>query len=330
MRSRSRNSDVTGVVLINLGGPDSLEAVEPFLYNLFSDPDIISLPFGFQWMLPFLARWISRRRSSVAVGYYRAMGGKSPIAELTEAQRAALEMSLRQTGKYRVVVGMRYWRPSLETALDEILREGIQKVILLPLFPQYSMTSSGSGVNEWNRLVRKKKAQIETITIQDWYSHPTYIQALVENIQEGKKQFPKEIPGEIHILFSAHGVPEKVIRKGDPYQRQIEETVELVKKNLEKDERIHLAYQSKVGRMKWIGPTVEDKLEEMAGLKINKILVVPVSFVSDHSETLYEIDIMFKEIADRLKIPYFYRMPSLNASPTFIKALTEIVAGKSK
>lgn len=324
------SSETTGVVLINLGGPDSLEAVEPFLFNLFSDPDIIALPFGFQWMLPFVARWISRRRSSIAKGYYQAMGGRSPIAELTENQRSALEKSLGTSGKYRVVVGMRYWRPNIESALDQIIQEGIRQVILLPLFPQYSITSSGSGVNEWNRLVEKKKVQLRTIVIRDWYSHPTYIQALVENIQIGKKIFPAEVPGDIHILFSAHGVPEKIVLKGDPYQRQIEETVELVRKNLENGERIHLAYQSKVGRLKWIGPSVEEKLKELADLKIKKILVVPISFVSDHSETLYEIDMMFKKIADELHIPFFHRMPSLNSSPTFIRALTEIVAGRSK
>jgi ferrochelatase len=322
--------DAIGVVLVNLGGPDSLEAVEPFLFNLFSDPDIIALPFGFQWTLPFLARWISRRRSSVAKEYYRAIGGKSPIAELTEQQREALEKMLREEGHFRVFVGMRYWHPSLEEALNQIIREGIKKIILLPLFPQFSVTSSGSGLNEWNRLVEKKGIPIQTVPIHEWYSQPTYIRSMVENIEEGKKLFPKDVPGEIHILFSAHGVPEKVIKKGDPYQKQIEETVELIRKNMGKEERFHLAYQSKVGRLKWIGPSVEEKLKELALRKVQKILVVPISFVSDHSETLYEIDILFKAIADELKIPYFYRMPSLNSSPTFIKALKEIVVGKAK
>jgi protoporphyrin/coproporphyrin ferrochelatase len=328
-RPNSHSSPI-GVVLINLGGPDSIEAVEPFLFNLFSDPDIITLPFGLQWMLPILASYISRRRSTVAKGYYRAMGGKSPIADLTEDQRAALEDMLRKEGDYRVFVGMRYWNPTLEEALEKIKKEGIRKVILFPLFPQFSMTSSGSGLNEWRRLVKKKGIQLETVSIHEWYSHPTYIDSLVENIEKGKKLFPKGSPEPIHILFSAHGIPEKVVRKGDPYQRQIEETIQLVRKAMGNDEIFHLAYQSKVGRLKWIGPPVEDKLKELAGQNVKKILAVPISFVSDHSETLYEIDILFKKIADELQIPYFIRMPSLNSSPTFIKALKEIVAGKSK
>lgn len=320
----------TGVLLINLGGPASLEEVEPFLFNLFSDPDIITLPYGFQWMLPLLAWRISRRRGRVAKEYYQAIGGKSPIAELTEEQRSALEKALQEEGNYRVFVGMRYWHPNIEEALNQIILEGIRRVILLPLFPQYSITSSGSGLNEWNRQVRKRGVQFDTLVIDAWYNHPVYIQAVIENIEEGKKRFPKDVPGEIHILFSAHGVPEKVIVKGDPYQRQIEKTLSLVKERMGKENIFHLAYQSKVGRLKWIGPSVEEKLKELAVRKVQKVLAVPISFVSDHSETLYEIDILFGKLAKELGIPYFYRMPSLNASPTFIRALKELVAGKSK
>ena len=317
----------TGVLLINLGGPDSLEAVEPFLFNLFSDKDIISLPFGFQWLLPVLAAFISKRRCSVVKEYYRLIGGKSPIRELTEAQREALERLLSKDGNYRVFTGMRYWKPTIEEALDQIVKESIKKVIVLPLFPQYSITSSGSGMNELNRLIKKKRLDLQIQPIYEWYNQPSYIQAVVENIQEGKKLFPKEAAGKIHVLFSAHGVPEKVILKGDPYQKQIKETVNLLAPYL-KEEGVHLAYQSKIGRLKWIGPSVEEKLKELAEQKVQKILVVPISFVSDHSETLYEIDILFKGIATELGIPYFYRMPSLNTSPVFIRALKETVAGK--
>lgn len=320
----------TGVLLINLGGPGSLADVEPFLYNLFSDPDIITLPFGFQWLLPLLARRISRRRSKVAKGYYQAIGGKSPIAELTEEQRSALEKALQKEGNYRVFTGMRYWHPKIEEALDRIIQEGIRRVIILPLFPQYSITSSGSGLNEWNRQVRKRGVQFDTVVIDAWYNHPLYIQAVIENIEKGKKRFPTDAPGDLHILFSAHGVPEKVILNGDPYQRQIEETLALVKERMGEENIFHLAYQSKVGRLKWIGPTVEEKLKELADQKVQKILAVPISFVSDHSETLYEIDILFGKLAKELGIPYFQRMPSLNSSPTFIRALKEIIEEKLK
>ncbi|MHB8481515.1 MAG: ferrochelatase [Nitrospiria bacterium] len=317
----------TGVLLINLGGPDSPEAIEPFLYNLFSDKDIITLPFGFQWLLPVIATWISKRRSTVAKEYYRLIGGKSPIRELTEAQRGALESLLLKDGDYRVFVGMRYWHPDLSEAVDQIVKEGIGKVIVLPLFPQYSITSSGSGINELDRIIKRKGLKLDILPVYEWYSQPTYIQSLVENINEGKKLFPGEVPGKLHVLFSAHGVPEKVVLKGDPYQKQIEKTVQLLKPYL-KEDVVHLAYQSKIGRLRWIGPSVEEKLKELAEQKVQKVLAIPISFVSDHSETLYEIDIMFKKIATTLGIPYFYRMPSLNTSPTFIRALKEIVVGK--
>jgi ferrochelatase len=320
----------TGVLLINLGGPDSLDAVEPFLYNLFSDKDIITLPFGFQWLLPLLARRISRRRSPVAQEYYRVMGGKSPIREITEAQRQALEKELSREGDYRVFVGMRYWHPDIEEALDQIEKEKIQKLIVLPLFPQYSKTTSGSGLNELNRLIKKKNLRIDLLPVREWFNQPAYIQSIVERIDEGRKFFPGGSPGALHILFSAHGIPEKVIQSGDPYQKQIEETVRLIQTRFLKEDVVHLAYQSKVGRLKWIGPSVEKKLKELAEQKVEKILVVPISFVSDHSETLYEIDVLFKEMAREFGIPHFFRMPSLNTSSTFIRALKEIVMEKGK
>ena len=182
-------------------------------------------------------------------------------------------------------------------------------------------------MNEFNRAIKKKGLQIQVLSIYEWYNHPTYIRSVVENINEGKNFFPKEVSGKLHVLFSAHGVPEKVILKGDPYQKQIEETIRLIEPYL-KEEVVHLAYQSKIGRLKWIAPSVEEKLRELAEQRVQKILVVPISFVSDHSETLYEIDILFKGIAKELGIPYFYRMPSLNTSPTFMRALKEIVAGR--
>ncbi|HXN05864.1 MAG TPA: ferrochelatase [Nitrospiria bacterium] len=328
-RSGSAAKVPIGVILLNLGGPDSLDAVEPFLYNLFSDPDIITLPFGFQWLVPFLAMWISKRRAKIARKYYTLIGGRSPLRELTESQRADLEKALSEQGNYRVFVGMRYWNPAIEEAVDQALALGIKKLIALPLFPQYSVTSSGSALNELNRVLERKKASLKVVPVLEWYNHPGYLQAMAENIEAAKKMFPPGEEGEIHLLFSAHGVPEKVIQKGDPYQKQIEETVRLVEERIPGKKQIHLAYQSRVGRLKWIGPSVEEKLKELAAKKVRKLLVVPVSFVSDHSETLYEIDILFRDRAKELGIPYFVRMPSLNSSPTFIRALKEIVAGRN-
>jgi len=315
----------TAVLLLNLGGPDSLDAVEPFLYNLFRDPDVIDYPVG-QWVRNRIAATIARRRAPVVKDYYRLIGGKSPILDHTMAQARLLEQALKPHGAYTCLIGMRYWHPMIDTAVNTALGTAAKRCIILPLFPQYSLATTGSAFTEVRRLLRQRAARRMAVQfIDDWHDHPAYIAALVDRIRAGWAEMssPQE---QAHLVFSAHGLPEKLIRKGDPYQRQIEETVRLTVKALGYDEaRAHLCYQSRVGPLKWIGPSTEELIKELAGRGVRAALVVPVSFVSDHLETLYEIDILYKNMARQSGIAEWHRAPSLNDAPLFINALKTIV-----
>ena len=320
----------TAVVLLNLGGPDSLEAVEPFLYNLFRDPDVIDYPIG-QWLRNRIAASIARGRAPVVQDYYRRIGGKSPILEHTTEQAKKLEQALAPHGAYQCLIGMRYWHPMIDTAVNTVLGAAMKRCIVLPLFPQYSLATTGSAFAEVRRLLRHPAARRVSVRfVDDWHDHPAYIDALADRIQAGLAAIAPP-HARVHLVFSAHGLPEKLIRKGDPYQRQIETTMRLTVKQLGWDQaRVHLCYQSKVGRMKWLGPSTEELLRDLAGRKVGTVLVVPVSFVSDHLETLYEIDILYKEMAHGLGIREFYRAPSLNDAPKFIDALKTIVLEAAK
>jgi ferrochelatase len=319
----------TAVLLLNLGGPDSLDAVEPFLYNLFRDPDVIDYPVG-QWVRNRIAASIARKRAPMVQNFYRMIGGKSPILDYTLAQARLLERALKPHGVYTCLVGMRYWHPMIDTAVNTALGTAAKRCIVLPLFPHYSLATTGSAFGEVHRLLRQKAAQRMTVKfIDEWHDHPAYITALADRIRAGLAAMttPQE---QVHLVFSAHGLPEKLIRKGDPYQRQIEETVRLTVKALGYDEaRTHLCYQSRVGPLKWIGPSTEELITEVAGRGVRAVLVVPVSFVSDHLETLYEIDILYKNMAERSGIAEWRRAPSLNDAPLFIEALKTIVLGVS-
>lgn len=316
---------VTAVLLLNLGGPDSLDAVEPFLYNLFRDPDVIDYPVG-QWVRNRIAAAIARKRAPIVQDYYRLIGGKSPILDYTKAQARLLEQALKPHGVYTCLIGMRYWHPLIDTAVNTALGIAAKRCIVLPLFPHYSLATTGSAFTEVKRLLRQRAARrMDVRFIDDWHDHPAYIAALADRIRAGLATIapPHE---RVHLVFSAHGLPEKLIRKGDPYQRQIEETVRLTVKSLGYDDaRVHLCYQSRVGPLKWIGPSTEELMKELAGRGVRAVLVVPVSFVSDHLETLYEIDILYKNMAKGLGITEWHRAPSLNEAPLFIEALKTIV-----
>ncbi len=321
----ARSAPPTAVLLLNLGGPDSLDAVEPFLYNLFRDPDVIDYPIG-QWLRNRLAATIARRRAPMVRDYYRSIGGKSPLLEFTTDQAKKLEQALKPHGAYRCVIGMRYWHPLINSAMFTLMAGGVKRCIVLPLYPHYSLATTGSAFAEVRRVLREAGGERLLMRyIDHWHDHPGYIEALADRIREGLSSIPP--PSErIHLVFSAHGLPEKLIHKGDPYQRQIETTVGLTVKALGYDaDRAHLCYQSRVGPLKWIGPSTEELMKELAGRGIRTVLVVPVSFVSDHLETLYEIDILYKNMAQKLGITEWYRAPSLNTAPAFIDALKTIV-----
>lgn len=254
------------------------------------------------------------------------IGGKSPILDHTMAQARLLERALKSHGAYTCLIGMRYWHPMIDTAVNTALGTAAKRCIVLPLFPHHSLATTGSAFGEVRRLLRQRAARRLSVQyINDWHDHPAYIAALADRIRAG--QAAMAAPSEqVHLVFSAHGLPEKLIKKGDPYQRQIEETVRLTVKALGYDEaRAHLCYQSRVGPLKWIGPSTEELIHELAGRSVRSVLVVPVSFVSDHLETLYEIDILYKNMAERAGITEWRRAPSLNDAPLFIEALKTIV-----
>ncbi len=318
------------VVLLQLGGPDSLEAIEPFLYNLFCDPDIIDFPGAFLARKP-LARFISSRRSKKVIENYRAIGGKSPILELTKTQATSLERELNKTISAKVFVAMRYWHPLMEKVVREIQMGRFDKIILLPLYPQYSQATTGSSLNEWNRqCVLKNLSATSTKTISSFHNHPLYIEAIVENIRITMTKFSEFAAGEIDLVFSAHGTPMSLVKKGDPYKEQIEETVRLVMESGQWNSPHILCYQSKVGPVKWLKPSLRETIHTLAEKGRKHLLIVPISFVSDHIETLHEINILIRKEAEQLAIERFELMPALNDSPKFILCLTQLVLEKAR
>jgi len=309
-----------GVVLFQLGGPDTLEAIEPFLFNLFCDPDIIDFPFARIGRKP-LAKLISSTRARKVQHHYATIGGGSPIRRFTEQQARALQMKLRSAGiDARCFVAMRYWHPFTAQAIGHLRDAQCDEVVLLPLYPQYSNTTTGSSLNEWRR---RFCDDIPVHCVEPFYHHELYLQALVERIDEALARFPD--PERPEIVFSAHSVPLAVIEKGDPYQRQIEETVGLVMQRGGWANRHRLCYQSKVGASKWLQPSLHQSLRELAKEKIGEVCIVPISFVSDHVETLGEIDHEAREEAADLGIGQFEMTSGLNDSPTFIAALADLV-----
>jgi len=310
----------TGVVLFQLGGPDTLEAIEPFLFNLFCDPDIIDFPFARIGRKP-LARLISATRARKVEHHYSVIGGGSPIRRFTERQACALEAELNHAGlNVRCFVAMRYWHPFTQEAVEQVLTARCDEIVLLPLYPQYSSTTTGSSLNEWRRQFR---ADVPVRCIENFYRHELYLEALREKVNEALSRFAD--PRQVEIVFSAHSVPSAVIEKGDPYQRQIEETVELLMRRGGWSNHFRLCYQSKVGASRWLQPSLHRTLRDLAGEKIKDVCVVPIAFVSDHVETLGEIDHEAREEAAQLGLGQFEMTSGLNDSPTFIAALADLV-----
>jgi ferrochelatase len=317
-----RISKRVGVVLFQLGGPDSLAAVEPFLFNLFCDPDIIDFPFSRIGRRP-LAKLISSTRAKKASQHYASIGGGSPIRKFTEQQAAALEARLVLEGlDARCVVAMRYWHPFTAEAIEQLQEARVDHVVLLPLYPQYSRTTTGSSLNEWQR---RWKSPVPTSCVETFYRNPIYIESFVDRVNEALAQFPER--QSVQLVFSAHSVPVSVIEKGDPYRRQIEETVELVMNRGGWPNPHRLCYQSKVGASKWLQPSLHTTLRNLAAERVRDVCVVPISFVSDHVETLAEIDHCAREEARLLGIERFAMTQGLNDSPKFISALAGCVLG---
>jgi protoporphyrin/coproporphyrin ferrochelatase len=309
-----------GVVLFQLGGPDTLAAIEPFLYNLFCDPDIIDFPFARLGRKP-LAKLISTTRARKVQHHYATIGGGSPIRRFTEQQARGLESELTNQGlDARCFVAMRYWHPFTREAIAQLQASNCDEVVLLPLYPQYSSTTTGSSLNEWRRLFH---GTIPVHNVGHFYRHPMYLDAVAEKIDEALSRF--ENPARAEIVFSAHSIPVSIIAKGDPYQRHIEETVRLLMARGRWPNRHRLCYQSKVGASKWLQPSLHHTLRDLAAEKVREVCVVPVAFVSDHVETLGEINHEGREEARRLGITHFEMSSGLNDSPKFISALGQLV-----
>jgi len=309
-----------GVVLFQLGGPDTLEAIEPFLFNLFCDPDIIDFPGARLGRKP-LAKLISSTRARKVQHHYAVIGGGSPIRRFTEQQARCLQLKLAESGlDARCFVAMRYWHPFTSEAIQQLRAADCKEVVLLPLYPQYSSTTTGSSLNEWRRLFQD---ELPVHYVEPFYRHRLYLEALTEKINEALARFAT--PQRADLVFSAHSVPVAVIENGDPYQQQIEETVELLMQVGGWANRHHVCYQSKIGASKWLQPSLRNTLRGLAASGSREVCVVPISFVSDHVETLGEIDHEAREEAYKLGITQFAMTEGLNNSPAFIAALADLV-----
>ena len=314
-----------GIVLLNLGGPERIQDVGPFLYNLFADPEIIRLPIpALQKPLAWL---ISTLRSNKSQEAYRSIGGGSPLRRITDQQARELQSLLRQRDvDATTYVAMRYWHPFTESAVADMKADGIEQVVVLPLYPHFSISTSGSSFRELQRLRQgdERFAQLPLRAIRSWHDHPGYLKAMAQLIE-------REIdacvdPSTAHVFFSAHGVPKSYVEEaGDPYQKEIESCAELIMKTLGRENPWTLAYQSRVGPVEWLQPYTEEALEELGEKGVKELVVVPISFVSEHIETLEEIDIEYREIATEAGVSNFRRVPALDTDPTFIASLADLV-----
>ena len=327
-----------GVVLFQLGGPDSPEAVEPFLYNLFCDPDIINFMGAWLARRP-LARWIAHRRAAIVREHYDAIGGQSPIRELTGRQARGLEAALAPDFDARCFIAMRYWHPLTQEAVEAVrstaLDSPFEKLVLLPLYPQYSFATTLSSLKEWRRVSALTRTQTRAaspapgqrppreVVIEEFHLHPQYIAALVPRIETALARFSDR--GGVHLVFSAHGLPLSLIARGDPYQRHVEETVAAVMARGRWPNSHTLCFQSRVGRQKWLEPSLTHTLERLPREGKRHLLIIPISFVTEHIETLHEINIEARAHALASGVEQFEVMPALDDSPEFIAALAALV-----
>lgn len=310
------------VILLNLGGPDKLSSVKHFLFNLFNDPAIIRLYNPFRWLL---AKLIASRREEKAKGIYSQMGGGSPIFDLTLRQAKALEDVLSNKKKdqeFKILVSMRYWHPFASEVIEKLRKFSPDEILLLPLYPQFSTTTTQSSLKEFASLL--KKSDLKNVNLKSvccYYQDPDFIKAQANLIKDKIDKFKDKF----RILFSAHGLPEYIIKQGDPYQFQIEETSKKIVKELAINKLDYVVcYQSKVGPLKWLGPSTEEELLKAAKENI-AVVVVPIAFVSEHSETLVELDIEYKELFEQNCKKAYIRVPALNEEESFIQCLANQV-----
>lgn len=311
-----------GIILCNMGGPETVGDVRPFLYNLFSDREIIRL--GPAFMQKVLAYFISRKRAKKSEQLYRQIGGGSPLRRITEQQAQALELELRKAGDFHVTIAMRYWPPFADTALNTLLAKGVDNLIGISLYPHYSKATTGSSLAALRQAAAKLAPKVPLQTVDAWPEQAHYIGALVDNIKQSLLLFNDIQPT---ILYSAHSLPVSFINEGDPYIDHIKKTIAAVEKHT--GLAGELAYQSRSGPVEWLSPTTPDKIRDLAAHGCRGILAVPISFVSDHVETLHEIDIQYRQLAQSLGVR-LERSGSLNCHPLFIQALKNVALSTTK
>ncbi len=317
-----------GVLLFNMGGPGTLDDVEPFLVNLFSDRDIIELPMG-ALLQPLVARLIARRRGPEVRRNYASIGGGSPQLRLTRAQADALAQHLdAATGRRHVVeIAMRYWQPTTEQALERLAAQGVARVVTLTLYPHYSRATTGSSRREFERVIARPewRGRFEVTHVEAYPDHPLYLDAMADTVRRALDGFPAERRAQVTILFSAHGLPQKFVDEGDPYVEHTHQTVRGILDRLDVDNPHVIGFQSRTGPVTWIGPGTEDVIQDLGRRGVTDVLMVPVSFVCDHIETLYEVDQLFRDEAHAAGIRDYRRTDALNTHPLFIEALADLV-----
>ena len=328
--------DVVGVLLLNLGGPETLDDVQPFLYNLFADPDIIRLPGVLQFLQSPLAALLSNSRAPKSREAYESIGGGSPLRRITDEQANALQSALVAKGlkNAKCYVGMRYWKPFTEEAVEQIKADGVTKLVVLPLYPQFSISTSGSSLRLLEQIFGEDEylaTRMSHTVIPSWYERPGYVQAMADLIKAelNRPDGQFDSPDEPIVFFSAHGVPVSYVETaGDPYKEEMEECVALIMARLKEmgvaNEHV-LAYQSRVGPVEWLKPYTDDVIRELGEKKTKAMVAVPISFVSEHIETLEEIDMEYRELAEESGVEQWGRVPALDTNPVFIDDLADAV-----
>jgi len=313
----------TAVILYNLGGPDGPDDVRPFLFNLFNDPMIIGAPAPIRWLL---AQMISRRRAPVAQEIYAHIGGGSPLLANTRAQADALETALNSgDGDYKCFVAMRYWHPMCDAVMDEVMASAPERIVLLPLYPQFSTTTVGSMMRVWERAARKRRLTIPVTALCCYPTDSGFVGSVAESLAAAVAGVSGDA-GSFRVLFSAHGLPKQIVEGGDPYQSQVEQTAAAVMKTLGQELDWLCCYQSRVGPLEWIGPSTDDEITR-AGADGKSVIVVPIAFVSEHSETLVELDIEYRDLAEKAGVRDYIRVPTVGTAPKFIAGLADLVRG---
>ena len=310
------------VVLFNLGGPNDQESVKPFLFNLFNDPAIIGLPNPFRWIL---AKFISSRRAPVAREIYAELGGGSPLLANTQTQAQALERELREIGEVRVFIAMRYWHPMSAKTASEVAAFQPDEIVLLPLYPQYSTTTSGSSLKDWAQAAERAGVSATSVAVCCYPFEKGFVTAVRRGIEAALRESDQGKP--YRVLFSAHGLPKKIVAKGDPYQWQVEQSAAAVVAELGRSELDWVVcYQSRVGPLEWIGPSTDDEIVR-AGRDGVSVILVPIAFVSEHSETLVELDIEYRKLAEEHGVPNYLRVSTVGSDTDFISGLGDLVRG---